>query len=54
MDNIKLCVFSLVCFCGVKISFFPIYFSYGWVSLGQPPKKGDGQCGNTKLLLRQK
>ncbi|KAL9242960.1 hypothetical protein vseg_016911 [Gypsophila vaccaria] len=29
------------------------WVSCGGGSLGEPPKKGDGQCGNMKLLLRQ-
>ncbi|XVF72747.1 hypothetical protein PTKIN_Ptkin12aG0145200 [Pterospermum kingtungense] len=28
-------------------------FSCGGDSLGEPPKQGDGQCGNMRLLLRQ-
>lgn len=27
--------------------------SCGDGSLGEPPKRGDGQCGNMRLLLRQ-
>ncbi|KAK9201970.1 hypothetical protein WN944_017179 [Citrus x changshan-huyou] len=38
--TISLGKLNLVCFCGDG-------------SLGEPPKRGDGQCGNMRLLLRQ-
>ena len=28
-------------------------YSCGDGSLGEPPRRGDGQCGNMRLLLRQ-
>ncbi|CAK7348431.1 unnamed protein product [Dovyalis caffra] len=45
----ELCISLVLCFKG---------FSFGALccgdgSLGEPPKRGDGQCGNMRLLLRQ-
>ncbi|KAL2935203.1 Histone-lysine N-methyltransferase EZA1, partial [Bienertia sinuspersici] len=41
------------CWVSILTIAFLICFSCGGGPLGEPPKKGDGQCGNMRLLLRQ-
>lgn len=40
-------------FISYVLNFLCSLYSCGDGSLGEPPRRGEGQCGNMRLLLRQ-